>query len=327
MSFFDAFKYKSNQVGGREVAVLDGSDAYANLGGYVISFQHVPSGKSVKFKAFITTFNETYSSDWAQETVFGRVDPIYNFKMTTRNIALAFKVPAFSESEAFENLGKVQRLAQFLYPNYTDIGEAQTISQGPLVRLKVMNLLQNTSDKMSSVEGRSNNNYYENYSSDESSERGLLGIIDNLTIGHNLENLDAGVFQKGNNTILPKLLEITIGSFKPIHEQHLGWGENGNFGGKEGTESLFPYGVELETYNASKIDDQAKGYSAHQAAVNDERDSQSAADNAAANQQKAEEEAGMSPSSAAERADSGSPEEKPGSGGPAHGPVSGDELI
>jgi len=290
MSIFDAFKYKSNQVGNLEVPAFDGSDAYANKGGYVLSFQHVPTGKSVKFKAFITTFNETYGSDWAPETVFGRVDPIYNFKMTTRTISLAFKVPAFSESEAFENLGKVQRLAQFLYPNYTDIGEAQTISQGPLVRLKVMNLLQNTSDKMSSAEGKPDNDYYESYSSDESSERGLLGIIDNLTVGHNLENLDAGVFQKGNNTILPKLLEITIGSFKPIHEQHLGWGENGNFGGKEGTESLFPYGVDLETYNASKIDDQAMRYSLQQVEQMTRRDSQSTTDNAEANQQKAEEQ-------------------------------------
>jgi hypothetical protein len=295
MSKFDAFKYKSNQVGNFEVPTFDGSDTYANLGGYVISFQHVPTGKSVKFKAFITTFNETYGSDWAPETVFGRVDPIYNFKMTTRTISLAFKVPAFSESEAFENLGKVQRLAQFLYPNYTDIGEAQTISQGPLVRLKVMNLLQNTSDKMSSAEGKPDNDYYESYSSDGSSERGLLGIIDNLTVGHNLENLDAGVFQKGNNTILPKLLEITIGSFKPIHEQHLGWGqENKNFGGKEGTESLFPYGVDLETYNASKIDDQGKTVSPELAAENDERDLQSSTDNAEANKQKTVEELGYS---------------------------------
>ena len=307
MSIFDAFKYKSNQVGDREVIVLDGSDAYANLGGYVISFQHVPTGKSVEFKAFITTFNETYSSDWAQETVFGRVDPIYNFKMTTRTISLAFKVPAFSESEAFENLGKVQRLAQFLYPNYTDLGEAQTISQGPLVRLKVMNLLQDASHKKSSPTLKPNEGYYESYKSAASAttapgqqpnkelDRGLLGIIDNLSIGHNLENLDAGVFQKGINTILPKLLEINLG-FKPIHEQPLGWGQkNKNFGGEEGTESLFPYGVDSEIYYAGKDDDQAKNVSEEQAAENDERDLQGATDNMKANQQKAEEGVGITP--------------------------------
>ena len=293
MSKFDAFKYQSNQVGGREVVVLDGSDAYANQGGYVLSFKHVPTGKTVEFKAFITTFNETYSSDWAQETVFGRVDPIYNFKMTTRNIALAFKVPAFSESEAFENLGKVQRLAQFLYPNYTDLGEAQTISQGPLVRLKVMNLLQDASDKKSSPTLKPNEGYYESYISDESPERGLLGIIENLTVGHNLENLDAGVFQKGNNTILPKLLEITIGSFRPIHEQPLGWGENGNFGGEEGTESLFPYGVDLETYHVPDIEAEGSSVSPELAAENDERDAQGIIDNATARQQRLEEKIGM----------------------------------
>jgi hypothetical protein len=32
---------------------------------------------------------------------------------------------------------------------------------------------------------------------------------------------------------LPKLIEISIGGFSPIHEQHLGWDENGRFGHSE----------------------------------------------------------------------------------------------
>ena len=122
----------------------DGSDAYAERG-MVISFQHVPSRTVVSFKAFITAYNEVFSSDWGAETVYGRADPIYMFKNTTRKITLAFKVPAAAESEAFENLERVQKLIQFLYPNYTTVnGEAaaQTISQSPLVRLKLLNLVQ-----------------------------------------------------------------------------------------------------------------------------------------------------------------------------------------
>ena len=58
---------------------LDGSDSLANRG-MNIGFTHVPTGKQVTFKAFITAFNETYNSDWASEQVFGRTDPIYMFK-------------------------------------------------------------------------------------------------------------------------------------------------------------------------------------------------------------------------------------------------------
>lgn len=53
---------------------------------------------------------------------------------------------------------------------------------------------------------------------------------------------------------MPKLIEISIGGFSPIHEQHLGWDENGRFGHSETTKSEeggdvrvykdnFPYGA------------------------------------------------------------------------------------
>ena len=60
---------------------VDGSDAYANNRKLFISFHHVPTGKDVFFKAFITAFNETYNSDWSSESVYGRADPIYLFKL------------------------------------------------------------------------------------------------------------------------------------------------------------------------------------------------------------------------------------------------------
>ena len=78
----------------------DGTQMLANKG-LVLSFQHVPSQTSVYFKAFITAFNETYTSDWSAESVYGRADPIYLFKQTQRKITLAFKIPAGTESEAY----------------------------------------------------------------------------------------------------------------------------------------------------------------------------------------------------------------------------------
>ena len=139
---FDATRYERGA--NPRTWYADGSDAYAERG-MVISFQHVPSKTVVSFKAFITAYNEVFSSDWGAETVYGRADPVYMFKNTTRKITLSFQVPAAAESEAFENLGRVQKLIQFLYPNYTTVNggaPAQTISQSPLVRLKLLNLAQ-----------------------------------------------------------------------------------------------------------------------------------------------------------------------------------------
>ena len=64
---------------------VDVTDALANSG-LQLGFEHVPTGNIINFKAYITAFNETFSCDWASETVFGRVDPIAMFKQTTRNI-------------------------------------------------------------------------------------------------------------------------------------------------------------------------------------------------------------------------------------------------
>lgn len=252
---FDIYEYDPNSfIDGMLNA--DGESSLANKG-MVIEFTHVPTGNVVAFKAFITAFNETYGSDWSSEVVYGRADPIMLFKNTTRKITLAFKIPAMTEGEAYQNLGKVQMLTQFLYPTYKDSGLAQTITQSPLVRLKVMNLLQNTEGL--SNEGTDATDMYLNYQMGGS---GLLGAIGNLTVNHNLEG-DHGIVEKGTagtfEAALPKLLEINL-DFSPIHEHPLGWdAENkfGTYGDAQG--ELFPYGVSLsDASDAASSDDQAE---------------------------------------------------------------------
>ena len=224
----------------------DSSDAYANNFHTVLSFQNVRNDSDVYFKAFITAFNETYSPNFNSTEVFGRTDPIQQYKNTTRNITLAWKVPAASESEAYENLIKTQSLIQMLYPSYLKVSEidnALTLSQAPLVRLKVMNLLQKNKNSIITQGGGTDAQIYERYFSVNDPSSGILGVITSCTINHNLEGTD-GVFHKqGENpgtsrgTILPKLIDINI-SFIPLHEQTLGYGSS------EDSIAFFPYGVE-----------------------------------------------------------------------------------
>ena len=250
--FFFPERYKKNEVGKEKKPFYfsDGSDALANRR-FVITITHVPSGKNINFKAFITAFNDSYSQDWNSEPVYGRIDPLYNFKQTTRKISIGFKMPAASESEAYENLTKAQSLSQFLYPSYTDAGGAKIISQGPLLRLKVMNLLQVPKGAGANDDGRSL------YTSYGPGDQGVLGFCNDVTFNFNLENPDTGVFQKPgpiaadgtggeiDGTILPKLIEVNIGGFSPIHEQGLGW-EKDIFGKLYGDSdgSNFPYGAQ-----------------------------------------------------------------------------------
>ena len=74
---------------------------------------------------------------------------------------------------------------------------------------------------------------------------GLLGFISSFTVNHNIENREHGVFEKSQNTILPKTIEIVV-SYTPIHEHTLGWN------GKTFANEVFPYGATL--YDVAKLE-------------------------------------------------------------------------
>ena len=214
----------------------------------VVSFKHEASGQSVFFKAFITTLNESYSSDWTEEAVYGRTDPIQLFKQTTRRISLALKIPAETVGEAYDNLGRVSALTQFLYPNYTKVGTAQTIAQGPVVRMKVMNLIQKgDTAPVPSADGSTDqaaNSAFTTYKSSPDSSKGLMGVITSLNINHNLESTDIGVFTHKANTIFSSNIDVSI-DFTVLHEATLGWS------GDSFSQPLFPYGVVPMSVDAS----------------------------------------------------------------------------
>lgn len=248
---------------------VDGSDALGNQG-LTIQFQYLSTGEYTTFKAFITAFNETYNSDWSEEQVFGRADPLLTFKQTSRTMTLSFAIPAASQAEGFENMGRLQKLLSFLYPAYTDVDNALSITQSPLVRMKVMNLTSlGSGTYQDHLQGRS------------SMSLGLLGAITNVNVNHNIDNPEHGVFVTAEGTIIPKLLEVTL-DFKVIHENHLGWkltgGNAGVYGegaGGDFSDPAFPYGANLKDSkyrDASEqnefIDQEAQGYTQ---AVLDER--------------------------------------------------------
>ena len=258
ISEFNLRKYKDDGF-----ALVDGSESLANVKQQVISFQLESTQKPVYFKAFITTFSDTYSPNYNSTQVFGRTDPIHVYQNTSREISLAFDIPAASEGEAFENLGRVQKLIRMLYPGYADIENASTLTEAPLVRVKVMNLL-SREDAMvpksppkakqgtKKEEKQTFNKYFTKYRSVSDPGKGTLGVIKSCTFQHNLENPQHGVFPKDTNTILPKTISVNI-SFTPFHEERIGRAiesskeEGGGYtvasGG--GISKTFPYGVDL----------------------------------------------------------------------------------
>ena len=216
---FQVYKYETGSVGSGS-PYLDMSDAYANNIETVLSFEYVPTGKAVYFKAFITALNEAFSTSYKTEPgLFGRVDPIHTFSNIQRNISFTFEIPAASSGEAFENLGNVQQLAQFMYPTYEEghSKQANRISESPLVRLKVMNIISSTPSEPTDTFSADPFTYYRSYAV----ALGLLGTLNSISVDHNLGG-DEGVIEKGQNVVLPKLITVTC-DFTAIHEEDLGW--------------------------------------------------------------------------------------------------------
>jgi len=228
-----------------EGGAIAGSDALGNAG-FKVGFHHVPSAKEIYFKAFISAFQESYASDWASETVFGRPDALYMYKNTSRSISMSIKVPAATISEGYDNLARVQQLVQFLYPTYTNVQEAQTISQSPLIRLKVMNLI--TSNEWTGDLWADPGFVLSGGGDPETWGTGLLGVMSNLAVSHNLDNPDIGVFEVAKGTIVPKMIEITF-DFNAIHEIPLGWDSDGRFSSQG-----WPYAVDTRSTTSTLKD-------------------------------------------------------------------------
>ncbi len=221
---------------------VDITDAYANELKMVISFMHVPTGKTVFFKGFITGYSESFTQNWSGEPVFGRTDPIYRYGGTERIVKLSFDVPAGSEGEAYENMGRIQRLVQFQYPSYelqNEFGGEYIVGQSPLIRIKAMNLIQKGTDMQKRVitAGPGDNNIRQQlrreYVSSPLPEQGLLAAVKSL--GYNIEIGNAPVFETAPNTVLPQVYKVTV-DFAVIHEQTNGFDGEGNFINK-----YFPY--------------------------------------------------------------------------------------
>ena len=264
ISEFNLRKYKDDGF-----ALVDGSESLANVKQQVISFQLESTQKPVYFKAFITTFSDTYSPNYNSTQVFGRTDPIHVYQNTSREISLAFDIPAASEGEAFENLGRVQKLIRMLYPGYADIDNALTLTEAPLVRVKVMNLLSREDAFTTKTESKAGekkeekqtfNKYFTKYRSVQDPSKGTLGVIKSCTFQHNLENPQHGVFPKDTNTILPKTISVNI-SFTPFHEERIGRSLESSTTAGAGAvvasggdiSKTFPYGVDLGDDADAKI--------------------------------------------------------------------------
>lgn len=184
----------------------DGADSLigekASKLGETLLFQDArqPDSNNVTFLAFVSSFAQSFSSNWNETEALGRMDNIATFKNTTRSISVTWDIPAPDAQTAEENLNRCNALIAMLYPSYTDRGSSPdstsyVMSKPPLVRIKYANL----------ICGPKGNG-------------GLLGYITSLSWTPVLEmgsfHTDVG---SANPKIFPRTISISI-EFTVLHE-------------------------------------------------------------------------------------------------------------
>jgi hypothetical protein len=196
-----------------------------NSGGLIkITSMVAQAQQSFEFYAFITSFSDNMTSNWNEEQVYGRPDPIGTFQNTSRKISLGFDIPSKNLSEAKSHLDYIAGIKRFMYPAYSSTTtpasdstpevttNALSLAKSPLVRLKFANLIQN--DKGD----------------------GLLGWINSFSA---TPVIDMGMFNQGGN-LYPKVYNATI-DFTPQHEFDLGF-KSTDGSAITGSFISFPYG-------------------------------------------------------------------------------------
>jgi len=261
--FYDQFNYRRYTSGSVDTLQSPGEE-FLGKAGMRISFRRIATQEdrdtAIHFKSFVTNYNETFLCEWEAEKIYGRSDAVPIYSNTRRKLSLGFAIPAINNGEAYENLAKVQKLIQFLYPSYRlkindsvlaqQTALAQIVTRSPMVRLKMMNMIQNMNTPPTTPQrpaespagprpAGSNSSYlYNAYAMNQ--DDGLLGIISNFIVLHHMGDT-SGVAEKVQvspsdtnassqlKAIMPRLIEINL-DFEPVHEHPLGWDLEGNFG-------------------------------------------------------------------------------------------------
>ena len=220
----------------KNIAAIRTSLPFADL---VFTFPVTEKNGRVIFPAFLQSHSENFNPSWSPKTVYGRNDPIPIYSNTTRTISISFKVPSHDALDANENLKKLNRIIQNLYPAYKPFGSGGGILQSlaeaatgvtpnyaivgaPLTRIKFANLVCNA----------------------DNPSRGLLGYINNLSVtldpsaGYFMASALSGFGDKP--CIFPRILNFSF-SFNPLHEHKIGWDEADNWLGEK--KKNFPFGT------------------------------------------------------------------------------------
>ena len=110
---------------------------------FTIYITHLPTGVTTTFSGYVTEFSDQFQSNWNEESVYGRMDPLATFQNTQREISLSFDIPSGDFNQAQHNLLQIDKLIQSLYPVYEGDERTQQnrLKAAPLIGMRFSNLM------------------------------------------------------------------------------------------------------------------------------------------------------------------------------------------
>jgi len=209
---------------------------------FTIYITHLPTGEKVIFEGWVTEFQDNFGQTWNSETVYGRMDPLVTYQNTQRRISLGFDVVSDSHTMAKQNLAKINRLLEFLYPVYEDgPGRSQqnVLEAAPLLRLRWTNLISSAGTQQGLIGHMSGLNYAPSmidggfiHQDAQTDSRELVsrGSADNNPLQENGEIFEGRyAIYKENKTIsrqyVPKTVSLSF-EFNVLHTHLGGWYKN-----------------------------------------------------------------------------------------------------
>lgn len=160
----------------------------------------------LSFPAYTDQVRDNFNMNFAEETIYGRMDPIPVYSKTSRSVSFGITIPSNGLEHSREIKKKLNILVKNCYPVYQKSNTVNIISSPPLVQI-----------------------FFSNFIYDSQTKEYLLGYFSRgLDITHDLSK---GVFARDNGfEVYPKMYKLDF-SFNVLHSFLPGYVKSSDGGG------------------------------------------------------------------------------------------------
>ena len=229
----------------------DYATGLANKYGLYVQIQGIHANSSVAFRAFLTNFNESFTSHLKSENLVGHYEPLRKVTGIERIVSVGLSLPTFNLEDAMKNLNEVKSMTNLLYPRTSTVpaGETGYVKQkyvksagDPIFRVKFANLI---------IDSKATAGDIESINAQSISTSGQKGYID----GFNYEfGIEEGFYVLPNGFTYPKLINLSF-NFYPLHEVSPSWTSRNHFDHKN-----LPYAIQSEGWKESLVGTGGDGF-------------------------------------------------------------------